>query len=863
MMMRKLAIVLVVVVVASACASSRAFRRGQDAVRVGDWDAAVEYFTKAVQGNPDSAEYKINLQRAQEEAARVHIEKARALEQKDELDNALTEYRRALELNNNNRLIAARVAELERTIRERLEASRPKPKLDQLQQQARAMNAPPLLNPASREPLRINFNGALKDLLNFIGTTTGINITYDKDFADRPYQVTLDGVSIEEALQQVLTANQAYYKIINPKTILVIPDTPQKHQQYDELVMKVFFLSHADATEVAQLVNTMFRIPQMPVQPMVMASKTANTISVRGTAAVVDAIERYIKANDKPRAEVLLDVEILEVNRQRLKRYGINLSAYALNLTFSPELAPPNTSATPGTAPASPPPFNLNTISQGVNTADFYLGVPTAVVNFLESDSHSKTLAKPQLRGAEGDKMTLNLGQEIPVLSTVFGAAAAGGFATIPQSSYNYRTIGVILDITPHVTYEGEIRLDVSVESSALGSSVEVGGQSAPSFTSRKVATHLRLREGEANLLAGLIRQDTVNSHGGTIGLMHLPVIRQLFSNNDISDQDTDIVMLITPHIVRDHELTPADVGSIYIGTQQNVGLGGPPPLIAPQPQTETPQAATPAGTTAPQTPVAGAAGVPNAPQPGVPGPPVAAPMGAQPQNPPLPPGTLPVPGLAPQPSTTTPPAGTQPAPGGTPPAVNPPMTTPPTTPPAGEPTTPPTTAPAAGATPTAPATGAPGTTPPQPGGATPPTRPATPTQIIVTPPGTEFRVAGGPYTVPVSINNASRLSVLTLTITYNPAVLRVRSIQDGTFLRQGGITASYTPKIDAAGGRADIAWARVGDQAGASGSGLLAAVIFDAIAPGSTQISVSGVGSTPDGVPVTLSFAPVTVTVR
>src|SRR5688572_9588509 len=530
-MRRKLALLLIVAVFASGCAASRAFRRGQEAVRVADWDAAVAHFTEAVQANPDSQEYKINLRRAQEEASRQHIEKGRELEKQDQLEGALVEYRRALELVTTDRVTRAKVTELERKIRERIEATRPKPAIDELRSQAQRAGAPPLLNPADRTPLRLNFGtqSSLRDILNFIGTASGINVTYDAGYVDKPYSVILEGVTVEEALHQVLSANQYYYKVVNPRTIIVIPDQPAKHQQYDELVLKVFFISHADATELSQLVNSVMRIPQMAVQPMVMPNKAANTITVRATAPVMDVFERLIRANDRPRAEVVLDVEILEVNRNRLKRYGINLSAYALNLMFSPELAPPNTSATPGIASPSPPLFNLNTISQGVSTSDFYLGVPTAVVNFLESDQHTKTLAKPQLRGAEGQKMTLNLGSEIPVISTVFGAAAAGGFATIPQSSYNYRTIGVNLDITPRVTYEGEILIELAVENSSLGASVDVGGHSAPSLTSRKVSTHLRLREGEANLLAGLVRQDSGNNRQGLPGLMRLPGFKQLF----------------------------------------------------------------------------------------------------------------------------------------------------------------------------------------------------------------------------------------------------------------------------------------------------------------------------------------------
>jgi hypothetical protein len=151
-------------------------------------------------------------------------------------------------------------------------------------------------------------------------------------------------------------------------------------------------------------------------------------------------------------------------------------------------------------------------------------------------------------------------------------------------------------------------------------------------------------------------------------------------------------------------------------------------------------------------------------------------------------------------------------------------------------------------------------TAPPNP---TAPNAPATAAQVIVTPPGTEFRVAGGPYTVPLSVNNATGVSVITLTVTYNPAIIRVRTVQDGTFMRQGGVTESFAPKIDAGAGRVDIAIARNGDQTGASGAGLLAALLFDALAPGSSAISVTGVASGPDGRPITLLFAPVTVTVR
>src|SRR4051812_4762399 len=228
-MTRKLAGILMLALLASGCAASRAFRHGQDAARAGDWDTAIKHYTKAVQENPENGEYRIHLRRAQDESYHAHAEHARELERRDDLEGALAEYRKALEIVSTDRVVQAKVAELERTIRERVEATRAKPRIEILQQQARGLNAPPLLNPASREPLRMNFGASagLRDILNFIGTASGININYDQGFVDKPYgPANLEGVTLEEALNQVLSANQYYYKVTGPKTIIIIPDQP-------------------------------------------------------------------------------------------------------------------------------------------------------------------------------------------------------------------------------------------------------------------------------------------------------------------------------------------------------------------------------------------------------------------------------------------------------------------------------------------------------------------------------------------------------------------------------------------------------------------------------------------------------------
>ena len=573
-LLRLLAVIAAAALIAG-CAAGRAYGRGDSASRAGDWDTAVEYYRRAVQENPSRVDYRIALERAMLTASTQHLDQARLLEARGQLEVALREYRRASEYNPSNRQIAGKVIEMERRIRDLAEATRPQPTIRQLQQAAR-QTPEPLLNPASRDPIDVVFNNAsLRDILNSMGMSTGINVSFERDYQDRSYTVQLRGVTFEEALKQMMTANLLFYKILNERTIMVIPDNAQKRALYEEQVIRTFFVSHADATELAQILNGVIRIPALAVAPQIVANKTNNTITVRATANIVAIIERIVEQNDNPKAEVVIDVQILEVNRARAKLFGIDLSSFAIGGAFSPEVDPRGTDAVADV-------FNLNTITRGISTADFYLSVPSAVVRFLETDSETRLIAKPQLRGAEGQEITLNLGDQIPVPATVFTPLGQGGANINPLTSFNYKDVGVNVQVTPRVTFDGDIILDLLVENSTRGQDVNIAGQNLPSFGSRRVQTRLRLRDGESNLLAGLLREEERRSLRGIPGLLRLPVLRNLLAANDNEIRQTDIVMLLTPRIVRTQELTAEDVSPIFIGSQQSLGLGGPPPLIAP-----------------------------------------------------------------------------------------------------------------------------------------------------------------------------------------------------------------------------------------------------------------------------------------
>ncbi len=837
---------IAVVALVSGCAAGKAFRAGNTASRAGDLDQAVAYYRTAAQKEPDNPNFKIALERALVAASRMHFDRAKAFEEQEQLEAARGEYQLASEYDPSNRQAAAKVISLDQAIRARIEAERPRPAIEELRERARAASAEPLLNPTSREPLRLSFRNAnIRDILDALGSASGINITYDPQVPQTAATVQLDGVTLEQALQQIMSVNQLSYKVTSERSILVFPDNANKHAQYDEQVVQTFYVSHADVTELTQLLSSLVRIPSMAVQPAIQFNKAANTITVRATTSVVQIIERIIEQNDKARAEIMFDVEILEVDRLRAKQYGLNLSEYALGGILSPEVAPGGTTTGTGTGTGtttttgqstspsqitSPPPFNLNTISRGFTTSDFYLAVPTAIVRALESDTQTKLVAKPQLRGAEGNKLTMNLGDEIPIVSTSYVPIATGGVGQNPLNSFQLKPVGINIDITPvRVTLDGDILIDLNVESSSRGSDVNVAGTNYPSFGTRKVGTRLRLRDGESNLLAGLLREDERKSLNGFPGAIRVPILKQLFSNNDQTVGQTDIVMLLTPHILRAPEITEADLRPIYIGSQGNLGLGGPPPLIgqpAPDAGSVTPQAATPSttpGATTPRPPAA----APGAPPTGQPLPPPGTQLAA-------PPGTTPVPGTI---LVPTQPQTQQPAPE--------PQAAAPAAPAA------PSTSPAAAQTP-----------PPAAGDTTASTSPGLgAAQVILTPPGTTFRVGGGPYTVPISITNVSRLSTIALTLTFDPALLRVRAVNEGSFMRSGGANAAFTQQ--SAPGRVDITITRAGDATGATGTGLLGAVLFDAVAPGSATLVVSGTATGPGGTPMGLQFRPVTVSIQ
>lgn len=764
-------------VTAAGCATGGSLSRGNAAAQRGEWDAAVVYYRQAVAQDPRAVEAKIALERAMREASASHIARARKLEAEEQWTGAAAEYRLAVEFEPSNVLALTRALALERKIRDMAEAGRPRTRMEEMQRQATAASPIPRLDP--RTPLLgLRFtNSALRDIFTQFSTSTGINVTYDRGLEgtlSQPHSIDATDLPLENLLNQIMQTFQLTYKVIDSRSIFIYQDSAGNRLKYEDLYQQTFYLSHADVGEVSTILNQMLAASTTGNRPIVTNHKSLASITVRASAPMMGLIENIIKTADKPKAEVIIEVTILEVSRTRMRDLGINLSEYAIGLAFSPAGAP----AGAGSAIAPPAPMNLPSFS-GTGKDDVYVSIPSAVIKLLETDQKTRLLAKPQLRGREGTPLSLNLGDRIPIPQTTFQPLATGGVPTQPQVAYNYQQIGVILNITPRVTYNDEIILEpIQVDKSGLGGNIDVGGLSLPTIVNRTASTNMRLRDGESNLLAGLIREEDRETMRSLPGISNIPILRSLFGSRNTNTDQSEIIMLVTPHIIRSREITADDLKPLYVGTSTNLGAGTTPTLISPG---------------APPPPPIG---------PGQPGQPTSV----------LPPSTV-----ANPPAAGAPPATTTRAPGVVPvEAVNP---------------------------------GAP--------------QPPLGARILVAAPEGGLQIGGPPYTMPVRIDGVSQLGQATVTITYDPKVLRAVSVSQGGFMQQGGVQPTFVPKIDEATGRIDIAMARPATSPGASGSDWLAGIVFQAVGAGQSRIAVTAVLMTNSGQPIPVQTTPVTVTVK
>ena len=548
----------------AACATSP-LKLAQQADELRKYDVAVAHYTQAVRENPDDREARAGLEVARLRAADAHLLSGRRLSGQGHYEDALIELQIAVELNPSNPDAAAELRTVRTVLRSQLSHSTGTgTELQSLLARTRD------LTPAGYEIPNIKLANEIITgqqsttglLYRMLGRLAGLSVTFDPQFRDAAAPVALlSGMTVKQALDAVARSSSTFYQVTGPAAIVVVPDTAAKRRDYTEEVARPFVIQNADLKEVQDALRVV-------ADARYIAQITGpNMILVRGAPDLVASVGRFINAFDKARPEVVVDVEILEINKTELQQYGL-------------QLASPGSTGISGVADVNREGLNLQDLL-GLTQADVLMGsVPALYYRLIKTDGRTRTLANPHIRITDGTAATAAFGQRVPIPTTTFSPLAQGGVNIQPTTAFEYQNIGVNVSITPRTHPNDDVSLLLNIELSSLG---PPGFDGLPTFGSRKVTTTIRLRDGETNILAGLIREDERFEKQGIPGLGNIPVLGTLFSTTRKLAEQTDVVVMLTPHIVRVLDLAEEDLRPLRIprdgsGPAIIEGAPAPPP---------------------------------------------------------------------------------------------------------------------------------------------------------------------------------------------------------------------------------------------------------------------------------------------
>jgi general secretion pathway protein D len=570
---------VVLVCLVAGCATSKALRSGKDAEQLQDYDRAIVEYTKALRSDPDNREARQLLERARIRAAADHFSRGRRLEAGGRLDEALVELQLASELNPANQDARDALESVRTQLKNKVAVARDgKTELESLIERTRNLMPQGQDLPIdARLPASLTFRDApSRDVYTAIARFANINVTFDPQFRDQPVTIDLRETTLENALQMLSAATRSFYRVTGPRFITVVPDTAAKRQEYEEEIVRTFPLSNADLKETVDLLRIVIDARRL-------APVTAtNTIAIKDTPARVAAAGKLIAAIDKARPEVVIDVELLEIDRTRLKEYGLQIASPTADSSTGP-------TGINGQADINRQNLTLRDVRNLTQSDVLLTNVPALYYRLLKQDTNTRILANPQLRTSEGMPAQARFGERVPVPVTTFSPIATGGISQQPITSFNYENIGVNIDITPRTHHDDEVSLALKLEVSSI-SGAGFGG--LPTFGNRYVSTVIRLHDGETNLLAGLIRDDERRVLSGVVGLSDLPLVGRLFAHNRKETLETDIVLTLTPRIVRVLDLSEEDLRPFRVGRDGDITGPGVVPLplpveLPPQPATQ------------------------------------------------------------------------------------------------------------------------------------------------------------------------------------------------------------------------------------------------------------------------------------
>ena len=576
-------------------------KRGQAAEVREDYDTAYEAYRQAHAKNPGDVRYKERLERLRFQAGVMHVDRGRVLKQSGDLGGALQEFRRAHEIDGGNQTATQEIQILE-TSGQGAAPSQPgrasvaapgssadggglsAPSTAETAPQFGDVAGPITLQAVSNDPITIHTVEDTRNIYQAIGKLAGLNVLFDPQYTSKRIPIDLTNVSLADALRIVGIQAGTFYKPVTPNTIFVAVNNRTNRTDLDDLAVQTFYLTNASQQNDANEILTAIRNLLDPSVKIYLVP-SQNAIVMRATPDQLLLAQKLLSDLDRARSEVVVDVAILSVNRDKVRNLGITLpQSFGLTPTTTNTssttggTATTSTGTTTGTTTTTSN-LTLNNLAN-LNANNFAVSVTGGTVNALLTDSDTRILQNPKIRATDGQKASLKIGTRVPIATGSYNAGVSTGIASIGvQTQFTYIDVGVNIDLTPTVHYDHQVTLKMKVDVSAVQGNVTISNVTEPIIGQNVAEQTIQLREGEPSILAGMVQKQDLKNVSGTPGLGEIPLIKYFFSSQNKEAQQSEIVFLLIPHIVRESVLTRMNTRAIDTGSGQSIELRHDPNL--------------------------------------------------------------------------------------------------------------------------------------------------------------------------------------------------------------------------------------------------------------------------------------------
>jgi len=567
-------LVLVAILPAIADKAKTLYEKGQDAEARQNYEAAYGFFKQAYDLKPKDLRYRASFERMRFKAAATLVHHAEGLRDEGKLQEALAEFQRAA-LIDPSLFIAQQ--ELKKTLQMINDKENPPPQAagppSNLEKKIREASGPIELAPISVVPITVKLTEDSKVIYQTIGQLAGVNVLFDPDYTSRRIKVELNGVTLEDALQITALESKTFWRPVTSNTIFVAQDNPAKRKELEQSVLKTFYLQNlSQPTELQDVVNAIRAV--LDVQ-RVQQLLSQNALVVRGTPDQIALAEKLVEDLDKSRPEVVVDIAVLQISKDKSRTLGL-LPPASATVTLQSNInstSTTTTTSTTSTGSTSSSGLSLNTLGN-LNATDFQVSIGSANLSAVMGDSDTKMLQNPQVRALDNQKATLKIGERVPVATGSFQPGIGGvGINPLVNTQFQYLDVGVNIDVTPHVHADREVTLKITMEISSVVGQSSIGGISQPIIGQKKIEHEIRLRDGESSMIGGIFDDSQTRSLAGIPGLAQIPILRYLFGQTTQDHSQDETVFAITPHIIRGTSLSELNQRAIDIGTANAIEL--------------------------------------------------------------------------------------------------------------------------------------------------------------------------------------------------------------------------------------------------------------------------------------------------